>query len=106
MGTVAIDLSYASSETIATSSRHEWKDMVRAFRGRTSMATVHKLPAFTVEAMAAMQRAVEHAAKGIRDPLEMRRASESMDRIREQIRRRHGTLDIGMAAIRELRDAE
>jgi len=70
------------------------------------MATVDKLPAFTVEAMAAMQRAVERAAKGIHDPAEMRRASESMDRIREQIRRRHGTLDIGLAAIRELRDAE
>jgi hypothetical protein len=70
------------------------------------MATIDRPSAFTPEAMAAMQRAADRAAKGIRDPEEMRRASESMDRIREEIRRRHGTLDIGLAAIRELRDAE
>jgi hypothetical protein len=29
-----------------------------------------------------------------------------MDRIREEIRRKHGTLDIGVPAIRELRDSE
>ena len=70
------------------------------------MATVDKPSAFTPEAMAAMQRTADLAAQGIHDPAEMRRASESMDRIREQIRRRHGTLDIGLAAIHELRDAE
>ena len=42
--------------------------------------------AYTPEAMATMQRAADRAAKGIRDPEEMRRASESMDRIREEIR--------------------
>ena len=55
--------------------------------------------------MAEMKAAVERAAKGIRDPDEMRRACEDMDRIREEIRKREGILDIGVAAIRELRDS-
>jgi len=47
--------------------------------------------------MAAMKSAVERAAKGIRASEEMRRASARMNRICEAIRRRHGTLDIGLA---------
>jgi len=54
--------------------------------------------------MARMQNAADQAAQGIRNPEEMRRACERMDRIREQIRQRHGLLDIGVPAIRELRD--
>jgi len=36
----------------------------------------------------------------------MRQACERMDRISEQLRKRHGVLDIGTPAIRELREAE
>ncbi len=56
--------------------------------------------------MAELQQAAERAAKGIRDPEAMRQACERMDRIGEQIRKRHGVLDIGTTAIRELREAE
>jgi hypothetical protein len=55
--------------------------------------------------MAELQAAADQAAAGVRDPEAMRRASEDMDRIREEIRRRHGVLHIGGPAIRELRDA-
>ena len=58
------------------------------------------------ELMAALQQAAEQAAKGIRDPEAMRRACEDMDRLREEIFRRHGLLDIGTPAIRALRDGE
>jgi hypothetical protein len=34
----------------------------------------------------------------------MRRACERMDRMREEVRNKHGILDIGVPAIRELRD--
>ncbi len=34
----------------------------------------------------------------------MRRACERMDRMREEVRKKHGILDIGVSAIRELRD--
>jgi hypothetical protein len=56
--------------------------------------------------MAELQAAAERAAKGVRDPEIMRKASERMDRLREEIRRQHGILDIGVPAIRELRDGE
>ncbi len=56
--------------------------------------------------MAELQQAAERAAKGVRDPEAMRQACERMDRISEQIRQRHGVLDIGTPAIRELREAE
>jgi hypothetical protein len=56
--------------------------------------------------MAELQEAAERAARGIRDPEVMRRACESMDRISEEIRQKHGVLDIGVPAIRALRDGE
>jgi hypothetical protein len=59
----------------------------------------------TPELRAEFQEAVARALAGVRDPVVMQDAHERMDRIREEIRRRHGTLDIGVPAIRELRDA-
>ena len=56
--------------------------------------------------MAELRQAAERAAKGVRDPEAMRQACERMDRISEQIRKRHGVLDIGTSAIRALREAE
>lgn len=56
------------------------------------------------ELMAELEEAARYAASGVRDPEVMREAAESMDRLREEIRRRHGVLDIGVPAIRELRD--
>lgn len=41
---------------------------------------------------------------GVHDPEERRKACEDMDRIREEIRKQHGVLDIGVPAIRELRE--
>ena len=55
--------------------------------------------------MAELQAAADRAATGVRDPEAMRRASADTDRIREEIRRQHGVLDVGGPAIRELRDA-
>jgi hypothetical protein len=58
------------------------------------------------EVMAELQQAAERAAAGVRDPEAMRRACERMDRLREEIRRKHGVLDIGVPAIRGLREDE
>ena len=57
------------------------------------------------ELMAELEEAICHAASGVRDPEVMRKAAESMDRLREDIRRKHGVLDIGVPAIRDLRDS-
>ena len=56
------------------------------------------------ETMARMQEAADNAAKGSRDPEAMRKAAEEMDRISEEIRKRHGLLDIAVPYIRDLRD--
>jgi hypothetical protein len=56
------------------------------------------------ELMAELQEAANRAAKGIRDLEAMRIACERMDRLGEEIYMKHGVLDIGVPAIRELRD--
>lgn len=56
--------------------------------------------------MAELRAASERATTGIRDPQAMMSACERMDRLREEIRQKHGILDIGVSAIRELRDGE
>ena len=68
------------------------------------MGTEIKDSGISSELLARMQEAVENAAKGVRDPEKIMRARKSMDRIREEIRKTHGVLDIGVPAIRELRD--
>ena len=63
-------------------------------------------PTIPPELMAALQEAATKAAQRIREPEEARQACAEMDKIREEIRRAHGILDIGVPAIRELRDSE
>jgi hypothetical protein len=58
------------------------------------------------ELIAELQVAADRASKGVRDPEAMRKACEEMDGIREEIRREHGILDIGIPAIRALRNGE
>ena len=58
------------------------------------------------EVMNELQEAADRAAKGIRDPEIARKSRERMDRLREEIRRKHGILDIAVPAIRELRDGQ
>jgi len=55
------------------------------------------------EVDAELQEAIRRAMSGVRDPEEMRKACERMDRMREEVRRREGVLDIAVPAIRELR---
>jgi hypothetical protein len=59
----------------------------------------------TAELMARLQRAAERAAAGTKDPAEMQKACERMDRLRDKVRKQHGVLDIAVPAIRELRDS-
>ena len=56
------------------------------------------------ELLTELEHAASRAAQGVHDPAIMQQAAASMDRLREEIRRKHGILDIGVPAIRELRD--
>ncbi len=58
-----------------------------------------------VELTAQLRIAAERAANGSRERARMKLACANMDRIRDEIRREHGVLDIGVPAIRELRDS-
>jgi hypothetical protein len=56
------------------------------------------------DVMAELKAATERAARGARDPEVMRRACERMDRMREELRRRTGEVDVAVDLIREGRD--
>jgi hypothetical protein len=65
----------------------------------TTKTVANNSPEVDVE----LQEAIRQAMSGVRDPEEMRKACERMDRMREEIREREGVLDIAVPAIRELR---
>ncbi len=58
----------------------------------------------TPELLAEMEEAAKIAMSNVRDPEVMKKACERMDKMREEIYQKHGILDIGVPAIRELRD--
>jgi hypothetical protein len=59
----------------------------------------------SVEVIADSEAVVDHIVSGKPlDPEVVRRVRERAAKITEEIRRTHGVLDIGVAAIRELRD--
>ncbi len=68
------------------------------------MTTTEESRKIPPEVMAELEEAARLALSGIRDPEAMGRACERMDRMREEVRKKHGLLDIGVPAIRELRD--
>jgi hypothetical protein len=61
--------------------------------------------ALASELLADLGKAANDVAKGARDPDELRAACDEMDRIREEIRKKHGVLDIGVPPIRVFRDS-
>lgn len=65
------------------------------------METNSAIPA---DVMAELRAATDRAARGVRDPAVMRRACERMDRMREELRRRTGNLDVAVELVREGRD--
>jgi hypothetical protein len=68
--------------------------------GVTAIPFADHIPA---DLMAELQAAADAAAKGVRDPASVTAACERMDRLREEVRQKHGVLNIGVPAIRELR---
>ena len=58
------------------------------------------------DVLADMEKAAELAVTGRRDPEFEKRVQAEGRRIREEVYREHGLLDIAVPAIRELRDEE
>jgi hypothetical protein len=69
------------------------------------VSTIHheNKSAIIPELEAEFEAAARQAMSSKRDPGAMRRAAERMDRMREDVYREHGLLDIGVPATRELR---
>ena len=70
------------------------------------MATETKTIGIPEEILAYLQAAALYAAAGVRDPEVMRKASERMDRMREELRQKHGEMNVAVDLIREIRDEE
>ena len=58
------------------------------------MATVEKLAATTVDPE--VQAAIDRALEGVRHPDSIRQAAERMDRMREEMRARVGTVNLAV----------
>jgi hypothetical protein len=68
------------------------------------MSIIEKTSVIPPELMAELQERAERAALGIIDPEARRIARESMDRLREEFRRRHGEVNLAVDLIREARE--
>ena len=51
-----------------------------------------------------LERTLEIAATGYRDPAEMRQAREEMNRLREELRQKIGIVDVAVELIRDARN--
>ena len=51
-----------------------------------------------------LQEAAENASRRVRDPAAMRRACEEMDRIRNDVKRRVGSVEVAVDLVREARE--
>jgi hypothetical protein len=65
------------------------------------MSTVTLVPPQLVHDV---EQALELAAKGVRDPEKMRQAREDMNRMREELRLRIGTVEAAVDLIRDARN--
>ena len=65
------------------------------------MSTDTALPATVV---AELQESLALAASGVRDSETMRKAREEMNRLREELRQRIGTVDVAVDLIRDARN--
>jgi hypothetical protein len=71
------------------------------------MATPESNRVIPPDLLADTQAVIDHLVSAkLLDPEISRRIRERADRIREEIRQKHGVLDIGVPAIRELRDSQ
>lgn len=59
----------------------------------------------TPEVVAMMQEAIKHASTGRGDPEILGKVHDEAVKIREEVLRKHGVVDIAVPAIRELRDS-
>jgi hypothetical protein len=70
------------------------------------MATDMKSTDDSEEILADLQAAALYAASGVRDAEVMRQASVRMDRMRKELRQKHGEMNVAVDLVREICDEE
>ncbi len=70
------------------------------------MAATESISGFPPDVRAELEEAIRRALSGVRDPEVMREACERMDRMREELRRKHGARNVAVDLIRQVRDEE
>ena len=70
------------------------------------MSIAENRPAIPAEDMAELEKAIENAIKGVRDPDVMDRAAERMGRMREEMRQRVGEGEWAVQLVRETHNEE
>lgn len=58
----------------------------------------------TADLVLELQRTLERASRGVRDPAEMRQAREEMNRMREELQGVIGTVEVAVDLIRDARN--
>jgi hypothetical protein len=71
---------------------------------RASDLELEEIVAVPAELLSEIQVAVDRLVKGIRDPDTMNRACERMDRMREEMRKRAGEIEVAVDLVREARE--
>ena len=73
------------------------------FRRSASFATQDKQMSATVTTTK-LQEVADRAAKGVRDPQDMRKAVDEMNQAREELQKKIGTVSVAVDLVREARD--
>lgn len=68
------------------------------------MKTTASIPELPADVRLMLDEAIHHALTGEGDPALLQRIHDEAEKIKRQVFEKHGLLDIGTPAIRELRD--
>jgi hypothetical protein len=68
------------------------------------MALISSIPELPVDVRVMLDAAIRHAQTGEGDPALLQRIHDEAEKIKREVFEKHGLLDLGTPAIRELRD--
>jgi len=68
------------------------------------MAVTLSIPGLPADIRLMLDEAIRHASTGEGDPAVLQRIRDEAEKIKREVFEKHGLLDIGTPAIRELRD--
>jgi hypothetical protein len=70
----------------------------------SNMISASSVPELPADVRLMLDEAIRHAQTGAGDPVILQRIHDEAEKIKREVFEKHGQLDIGTPAIRELRD--